>query len=224
MNLQQTGALQRRDDHLDLPGWVTRRLFDLSSYDPSERASTRGRAVNVLHRLLALTGTAARSDDRLLDPWLSLSELVTALEDLERGLVAPVLKPTPSRHVHPEPRLETEVKAISTAACRTLVAIGVRKQKAGQLVAQFLNDKKYLRRPVSGLRVTNWRRRFRDDAEEITEFSELVSTLRDRKMERIRVKAGGVFELEEVRVIATQTQLIEWILGLLESLIEVAAI
>jgi hypothetical protein len=214
----------RRDDDLELPNWVAQRLFDLSSYDPSAMASTRARAVNVLHRLLALTGKAARSDEPLLDPWLSLSELVAALEDLEQGVVAPVLKPKPSRHVHPEPRFEAEVKAESAGACGALMAIGVRKQKAGHLVARFLNNKKYLRRPVSALTVTNWRRRFGDDAEKIKEEFLVEGRSRLERWDRVRRVAGGDFVLEEVTIRAPTTQWIEWILAYLEADIEAAMV
>jgi hypothetical protein len=128
-----------------------------SNYDPSQpdhgRASVLAALVGVNQLIAALFPNAPALP-------VALIELACALKDLDRGTVAPLLKPAEVGHRPPSPLSDELFKAIPAAAMTLQMKAGKKRDDAAGEIASRLNRMGY-RHPsgdrLEGSQVGKWR-------------------------------------------------------------------
>jgi len=137
----------------------------LSQNKGASTESTREIILRALRLPIVLLVAASTSDrPDLIASANALIDLYKALEDLDDGLVAPLLRPKPIHHRPPTSRYVTAVQVYSAAACNALIDLNLNATQAARRVAGALNDCGFSigARSISGLTILNWRRKYRD--------------------------------------------------------------
>jgi hypothetical protein len=129
---------------------------DAESLPPRQRAI---RAVKIQHAIVDLAVREGREDLA----WLreALDDVGAALAELERGIVPPLMAPSPRSPRHGrENDYDQRVKSLSAMACERLARLrSISEAEAARAVSKFLRRRRLRAHPRS---VRNWLVRWRD--------------------------------------------------------------
>jgi hypothetical protein len=128
-----------------------------SQYDPHQPDHGRKHVVQALVGVNQLIAVLFPNQPVLP---VALIDLACALKDLERGIVAPLLKPAEVSHRPPNPMSAELFRALPAAAMTLQMRAGKRRKEASGEIAAQLNRMGYrdgLGNPIAGAQVAKWR-------------------------------------------------------------------
>jgi hypothetical protein len=97
-------------------------------------------------------------------PCIAIQRLMEAMNELDRGLVDPVLKPKKIRNRPPDSQFVTRFKTDAAAACEILIMSGETRARAASKVAKWASSCKLIGdRSFTPETILAWRKRFRKD-------------------------------------------------------------
>lgn len=160
-------------------------LYAASQYNSEVDPTLARKAIgNVLIRVIDLV-LELHPDQPSLP--LSLSQLLLALKDLDRGAVSPLLTPEKTSARPPDRFNEVFLRAVAAAAMTVLVDGGVRRDDASQYVAHSMRKMGYRLRgnAPDAKQIARWRATLmgkkRSDAKDVKRYQDALIEMKDKE-------------------------------------------